>query len=564
MTKKWSAEMDIPVKSEVTMDRDARQTVSALVVLACAWPALLLATVCLLPFLNKPFVIDDPWYLTMAQQILRHPARPMDFAICWNNPDLAGECRKASQFASGNPLLGQVGQGYVLVPAVLGGAHEWMAHLTQLALAWIAILAMTSLALRFGWDRWHAAVGALLLVAIPPFLPMASTAMPDILATAVALVAMERLAAWKAEQKWGQGAASAIALGLAGFARSHLALLLPLGAFFLLDNIHPREILAQMRRKFSLWIPVLAGTCLLAGIILTVREHNLGINPPPLVLDGRDLGRNLFAYLLFLAFPLPLAACWLMNRLRTGRWLTIALTAGVALIPWLCRLPMSLAAAYSCAVFGCSALFGLLLEALEKLDHTTLFLLLWLLIPLPIVYYPHFPIKYLLPCMPAVIFLCFRLMEGVQVRVARIAALAAIVAGTGYSILILRSDEEFAEFGRDSLYQLISPQVAAGQKVWFGGQYWSYWYAPLAGAKLTYPGGPQPSPGDLLVVDVFAGGNQSLSRFPHRTLVQTIHHRYRFGRTMGAGKGLYSDITGYWLWGFGESPDDRYDLWRID
>jgi hypothetical protein len=33
---------------------------------------------------------------------------------------------------------------------------------------------------------------------------------------------------------------------------------------------------------------------------------------------------------------------------------------------------------------------------------------------------------------------------------------------------------------------------------------------------------------------------------------------------MGAGIGLYSDIAGYWLWGFGESPDDRYELWRID
>ena len=145
--------------------------------------------------------------------------------------------------------MGQVGQGYVLVPTVLGGSHEWTAHLTQLVLVWIAILAMTSLILRFGWDRWHAIVGALLLVAVPPFLPMASTAMPDILATAVALVAMERLAAWKAERKWGQGAAAAIALGLAGFARSHLALLLPLAAFFLLDSTNPRETLDKSGRN---------------------------------------------------------------------------------------------------------------------------------------------------------------------------------------------------------------------------------------------------------------------------------------------------------------------------
>ena len=64
------------------------RNVSAFAVLACAWPALLLATACLLPFLNKPFLIDDPHFLMMAQQIVKHPAHPMDFDICWNGPDL--------------------------------------------------------------------------------------------------------------------------------------------------------------------------------------------------------------------------------------------------------------------------------------------------------------------------------------------------------------------------------------------------------------------------------------------------------------------------------------------
>ena len=62
------------------------------------------------------------------------------------------------------------------------------------------------------------------------------------------------------------------------------------------------------------------------------------------------------------------------------------------------------------------------------------------------------------------------------------------------------------------------------------------------------------------------GGYLTLARFPHRTLVDTISHKYRFGRTLGAGIGLYANWSGsaFWLWGFGESPDDRYELWRID
>ena len=116
------------------------------------------------------------------------------------------------------------------------------------------------------------------------------------------------------------------------------------------------------------------------------------------------------------------------------------------------------------------------------------------------------------------------------------------------------------------MYRLIEPHVAAGERVWFGAQYSAYWYAPLAGATLTFPGGPQPRPGDLLVVGLNERGDLTLARFPHRTLVDAISHKYRFGRTMGAGIGLYTNWSGsaFWLWGFGESPDDRYELWRID
>lgn len=549
--------METNGEAEDATDSAAPRKVSAAIVLGSAWPALLLAAVCLLPYLNKAYLIDDPWFLMMSRQIIQHPLHPMGFDVCWDTVD---NCTKAYEMTPGNSLM-----GYVLVPTILNGAHEWMAHLTQLMLAWIAIIAMTSLIFRFGWDRWHATVGALLLVAIPPFLPMAGTAMPDVLATAVALVAMERLAAWKAEQKWTQGAAAAIALGLAGFARSHLALLLPLAAFFLLDSINPREILEQIRRRLWLWTPVFAGFGILLALILAVREHNLALNPPPVVVGPSNIPTNLFAYLAYFVFPLPLAFCWMANRFKTKRPSFLLILIPVVLIPLFLR--WNIVLVLFLAVLGLRVLGGLIYQAFKQRDPMGLFLLLWILVPFPIVYYTHLPMKYLLPCIPAVILLCFRLLDGVSLQFARGAAFALILAGTGYSLLILHSDAEFADFGRDSLVRLIAPHVAAGEKVWFPGQYWSYWYAPLDGATLTYPGGPQPKPGDLLVVDVFAdsaGAHWPLKRFPHRTLVDAVDHKYSFGRTMGAGMGLYSNAFGFWLWGFGESDKDRFELWRID
>ena len=537
--------------------RASRAKVSAAETLACAWPAWLLAAACLLPYLNKAFLIDDPWFLTMSRQIIAHPLHPMDFQACWNT---ISYCAKAYVMTSGNSLM-----GYVLVPTVLAGAHEWMAHLTQLVLVLIAVLAMTSLILRFGWDRWHATAGALLLVAIPPFLPMASTAMPDILASTVALVAMERLAAWKAEQNWSHGAAAAIALGLAGFARSHLALLLPLAAFFLIESIGASEILEQIRRKFWLWTPVFAGFGILLTLVFTVREHNLAINPPPAVTGPAHILPNLFAYLAYFLVPLPLAACWLANRFKSGEPVfafSLLVVAAIFLF-----FLLSFAGVMLLGLLGARVLADLIFHAVKRRDPSHLFLILWLLLPLPIVYYSHLPMKYVLPCVPAVILLCFRLLDGLSARLARAFTFVLIATGTAYSLLILHADAEFANFGRDALYCLIEPHVAAGERVWFPGQYWSYWYAPLAGGTLTFPGGPQPGPGDLLVTDSLAdssGFYRPLDRFPHRTLVQVIYHKYRFGRTMGAGIGLYSNGSGFWLWGFGESPDDRFELWRID
>jgi hypothetical protein len=295
---------------------------------------------------------------------------------------------------------------------------------------------MTSLVFRFGWDRAHAIAGALLLVAAAPFLPMASTAMPDILATAEALVAMERLAAWKAERKWGQGAAAAIALGLAGFARSHLALLLPLAAFFLLESTNPKEVLAQIRKRYWLFAPVVAGTVLLLAIIAITREHNLAINPPADVSGVKFIRNNLRSYLLYFVFPLPLAACWVASRFKKWwRPLLLIIAVAVPIAYVFLRKHEPLAALFD--LVGFVVLANLLFEALRRREHSGLFLMLWILIPLPIVYYVQLPPKYLVPCIPTVILLCFRLLEDCSARVARAATITLIVAGTVYSLLIL-------------------------------------------------------------------------------------------------------------------------------
>jgi hypothetical protein len=110
-------------------------------------------------------------------------------------------------------------------------------------------------------------------------------------------------------------------------------------------------------------------------------------------------------------------------------------------------------------LIGGYVLGNLLWDAWKSRNRESLFLCLWLLVPLPIVYYSHLPIKYLLPSMPAIILLCFRLSSAMPARIARTAGILVVIGGLAYSCQILRADVEFADFGGDVLPALIRPRL---------------------------------------------------------------------------------------------------------
>jgi hypothetical protein len=295
----------------------------------------------------------------------------------------------------------------------------------------------------------------------------------------------------------------------------------------------------------------------LFAAIYATRETGLLLTPPAKVSGLDNIRFNLRYYLMFLCFPMPLALCWAASQWLTARWRAVLLVLASFAIGVLFHNKVLIL-----ALIGGGVVLDLLWDVWKTRAPRALFLWLWLLVPLPIVYYSHFPIKYFLPSMPAVILIGFRLTQNIPTRVARAGWAAIVISGACYSLLILRADAEFAYAGKDAMIQLIRPHVAAGEKVWYGGDFSAYWYAGLAGAELVVPGQREPAPGDLLAVGI-REGDDTVKRFPNRTLVQTVSHQYRFGRTMWEGGGLYSNRAGPWLLSFGSSPDDRYELWRI-
>src|ERR1039458_7608832 len=151
--------------------------------LACAWPAIALSALLLLPFLGTPFTIDDTLYLAEAQHVLEDPIHPLAVDVVWS---LDVETRVSTLSHGG------VAEPFFLVPTVLAGNAEWVAHLTEMVSLAIALFVTALLALRLGLDHRGATIAALLAGSALAVVGMAGTAMPDIPAMMYTALGMAR------------------------------------------------------------------------------------------------------------------------------------------------------------------------------------------------------------------------------------------------------------------------------------------------------------------------------------------------------------------------------------
>jgi hypothetical protein len=513
-------------------------------------------------YLNKAYTIDDPLFLFSARQILQSPLKPMSYPICWMGKETC--VQHASNMG---PLAAQALMGYLLVPVILAGGAEWMAHAMQILFACLAVIAMVRLALRLGCDRLQAAMAGMMLVAIPPFLVMANTAMPDILAIALGLTGFERLLAWKASRRPLDAAIASVALGLAPYARPHLILLLPFGALWMFDEFRLRSAIRQVRRRAWLWTPLLLAACILMVVTRLTHDRGVAVEAPDAMMGWGRVPKNLFAYFQYLAFPIPFAVVWIALNWRKAPMLLLALPLVPTLMFHFAVFPArSLFDEWPTAatMYGAAALLHMLSVYWGARDWTNRLLSLWILFPLPAVVYIHLPMKYMIGVMPAIILILLRnLWELGQPRALMISR-ALVLVCAALSWLYLGADRDFAEYGRRAAAELIAPRLAAGEKVWYGSGQWGFnWYAHESGAQVSKPGEPGPRSGELLVVGLVEGGSATLQRFPNRELVDALRYNSPHGRTMGHGAAFYSNSCGDapWIWA-PESTND-YEVWRI-
>jgi len=130
--------------------------------------AVVLAT--LLPFVNKPFNVDDPFYLAAANQLIKDPLHPYSYSINWS-----GELRDVwgKMEATFPPLV----TAYTAVISMIFGQKEWVLHLFFLVFPFSAAAAMYFIAKKFVKAPLFA---ALLFAVCPSFLVSATSIMLDV------------------------------------------------------------------------------------------------------------------------------------------------------------------------------------------------------------------------------------------------------------------------------------------------------------------------------------------------------------------------------------------------
>jgi hypothetical protein len=546
--------------------------------LRLASPALLLCALAL-PFLGKAFTIDDVTFLLQARHVLSDPLHPTAFTLVFHGDPL----RLSSALVSGP------GMAYLLVPAVLSGHAEVVAHLLQLALLAAGAVATASLGLRLGLDGPGARMAALLLCACPTVLGMAGTAMPDVPAMSLGALGLDRLCAFGDRLRDGApraaalraGLAAALLLALAALFRTHLLLLLPIG-WALLHRDTPAPALRHTWPR-TLW-PLALSLLLLACVNVITRDPAQGHDLARTTL-GRmalpNLPRNAGSLAAHWVLHLPLGLLWLAlrrRRLLQGRGHRIALGLGALLAlglkqdPWVLCLALAPVTALGTLVLWDIVSLGWeraarSARAVPPGDRVPLILGLWLLIPLPTVWYEHLPPKYLLAAAPAMaLLLALHLREAR----ARWAGPAAIACGAALGVLILKADGMQAEIGRMG-GQIAAEEVAAQVKVGGGGQVWLdgawgfQWYAMEAGARPMTKGPPYPAPGDVVVQGPEGGRVVACRRIPTRRLIR----KEGGGRVIGHGAGFFSNGHGVLPWSFapsrsGEAPElGRIEVWSV-
>ncbi|MBV8831327.1 MAG: hypothetical protein JO108_19105 [Acidobacteriaceae bacterium] len=528
-----------------------------------AAPAICLAAVLLLPFLHNAYTIDDPLFLREAEHTLHDPLHPTAFPVVWNRDIVL----RASAFLPGGPVV-----PFLLLPVVIGGEAEWIGHGLQILYLAVTACGTVLLAMRCNLTEKQASMCALITVSTPAVLGMAGTIMPDIASLMFTVLALERLLGFRDERLLSSGLLATVWMVAAALTRSHLLLLVGPALLLLIDRSSVRwSWQAGRRLALSIWPVLVAPLLFVLFLRLTsdpLRDDLNIVHALRTQTDSFYVRRNAIAFLVHWAFALPMAIPYLLIRGRNLPWRAFGVFlpfAAVELIRDLLgrsTLPFWI---WGAGLLSALMLFDMVLQACRTRDRTRLSLCACLFLGLAALAYVHLPCKYLIPSVPAAAILLVLAAPSVGPRYFAV-VVALIAVGAAEGVLLLQGEKTLAASMYNAVNTLVKPHIQAGQTVWYAGHWGFHWYAEHAGARPLTLNAPFPHRGDIIVVSR-ADEPHALEAVSRRKLLQVLVEAKPSIRIMDPNSraGFFSNYWGAPLpLGWGSTPTNRFELWRVE
>ena len=533
------------------------------------WTLALLTVAVFVPFLAKPFNIDDPLFIWAAQQIYLHPGNPYGFDVNW------AQTVFPMWNATENPPLACY---YLALSAGFFGWSEIGLHTAFLLPAVAVVLGTRRLAGRF---CRRPSLAALATLFTPVFMVSSLTVMCDVLMLAFWVWAVIFWVEGMERDDFGFLALSGLLVALAALTKyygvSLLPLLLAYGWFRLRRPgrwmIYLVIPLAALYAYQVATIALYGHNLLLRAVQFTssfaaLAKQNAGHSPAATGFVSLAFTGGCVAAAAFFA---PLL--WRRRTLVVGGGAMILLAAfavfgGMLGIDsddsdWTSRLLMNLQITFWAAA-GLGVLALAVAEVVQRRDAGAWLLALWVLGTFSFAAFCNWTVngRSILPMAPAVgILIARRLGKKFPMRetIWPRGAVIGLAASAVLSLLVLRADFLFARATRTSAQEACSKLKSDGHQLWFEGHWGFQYYMEAGGARAIDLAHPGLNPGDAFVEPVNNAGLYS-SQLDKRTARQLITvPKSPFLATMdeSAGAGFYSSIDGPLPFAFGRVPPER-------
>ncbi len=532
---------------------------------------ILIIIICLVPFVDKAFHIDDPLFLWTAKQIGNHPADFYGFSVNWYGTEMA-----MSDITKNPPLASY----YIAIVASIIGWSEIALHLAFLIPAIGVIIGTYLLARELCLQPAAATLSGMLT---PVFLVSSTNVMCDTMMLAFWVWAVFLWVRGLEKNKSRFLFLSALFIAASALTKYYGVSLVPL--LFLYSIFKRRGV---GRWAFFLFIPViiLAGyqwaTHVLYGrdLLIDAVSYTSGVREAegtgifPKALIGLAFTGGCLISVLFYS---PLV--WSKRVMAMGVLLTVLSILTLPLIKTIGIFPLhdgngvrwGIVIQFCLfAVGGVSLLALAALDLRERRDAISLLLFLWIFGTFVFACFINWTVngRSILPMAPAAGILLMRRIdrrnESYQPGDQR-AAYWPLIPAVLISLLVTWSDYTLADTARSAAFEIHNKYRSQDSAVWFQGHWGFQYYMESGGGKALDIKRSELRRGDIVIIPAHSTNLYRLNP-DYAQLYRQIHfYPCRRLATLdhSTGSGFYSHFFGPLPFAAGSVPSEEYYIYLI-